>query len=59
MTPGNIELMENYAQKDPNHYWQIIISANNATKPYSINYTAIDMAQSVVAQKIDFLGPLK
>jgi hypothetical protein len=37
-----INLLQHYANKNPNHMWQVVITKNDG-KPHSINYTAIDL----------------
>ena len=58
--PDNMELMESYAQKEPNHYWQIVVTkTEEPAKPYSISYNAVDLSKVIVSSKIDKLAPVK
>ena len=57
--PKNINLLENYVSKEPNHIWQVTLKkVDNPTRPYSINYTAIDMGHNVAVQKVETLPAL-
>jgi hypothetical protein len=59
-TPAYMDKIESYSHKEPNHYWQLIISKTaDIAKPYSISYTAIDMGFNVASKATDSLLPLK
>jgi hypothetical protein len=52
--------MESYAHKEPNHYWQIVITkTDDVAKPYEISYNAIDLNKNIVSAKVDKLNTLK
>lgn len=52
--------MESYAHKEPNHFWQIVITKKeDVAKPYEISYSAIDLSKTIVSSKVDRLNPLK
>ena len=54
--PPRLDLLEDYAFKDPNHFWEItFVRTQNATSPYSINYTAVAEGNVGVVSKIDNL----
>mgnify|MGYP000913918403 FL=1 len=59
--PAFIGLIEDFDKNDaPNHFWQIVLTpTQDPIKPYSISYTAIDMAKNPVVQKTDNLNPVK
>lgn len=57
--PTNLEVMESYALKEPNHFWQIVISkTEDPSKPYTVSYSAVDPSKTVVASKVDKLSPI-
>ena len=57
--PKYMDLIEDdYAQHDPNHFWQIIINRTDPQNHY-INYTAVDINYQIVSNYTDILPPLK